>query len=92
VASFAKRSWVNMSDELCSLTPAKVRAIRRAYAKLPKVKAHWRNRTFDRVPFGYTKALAERFGLKNRKQLVNIATGKSGSWILPKRQAKAPNS
>jgi hypothetical protein len=69
-----------------------VRAIRRAYAKLPKVKAHWRNRTFDRVPFGYAQALGERFGVKNRKQLVNIAIGKSGSWILPRRPGKAPNS
>ena len=92
MASFAKGSWVNMSDELCSLTPAKVRAIRRAYAKLPKVKAHWRNRTFDRVPFGYSKALAVRFGLKNRKQLVSIATGKSGSWILSKSQGQPRNS
>jgi hypothetical protein len=90
--AFRSGSWVDMSDELRRLTPAKVRAIRRAYAKLPKVKAHWRNRTFDRVPFGYSKALAVRFGLKNRKQLIKIATGKSGSWILSKSRGKAPNS
>jgi hypothetical protein len=71
-----------MSDELRRLTPAKVRAIRRAYAKLPKMKVHRRGQTFERVPFGCTKALAERFGMRNRKLLVHIATGKSGAWIL----------
>ena len=90
--AFRSGSRVSMSDELRRLTPARVRAIRRAYAKLPKVKAHWRNRTFDRVPFDYSKALAVRFGLKNRKQLVSIATGKSGSWILSSSQRQPRDS
>jgi len=81
------RTWrsgsrVDVSDELRRVTPAKVRAIRRAYAKLPKVKVRQRGRTFERVPLGCVKALAERFGMKNRRLLANIATGKSGSWIL----------
>jgi len=75
-------SRVNVSDELRGLTPARVLAIRRAYAKLPKVKVHRHGRVFERVRLGCTKALAERFGLKNRKLLVHVATGKSGSWIL----------
>jgi hypothetical protein len=75
-------SRVNVTDEMRSLTPAKVRAIRRAYARLPKVKSHRDGRTFERVPLGCAKALARRFGLKNRKRLAHIATGKSGSWIL----------
>jgi hypothetical protein len=90
LATGRERTWrayrdgsrVRVSDELRRLTPAKVRAIRRAYAKLPKSKVHRRGRTFERVPSGCTKALAERFGIENRKLLVNIATGKSGSWIL----------
>ena len=80
--AFRDGSRVRVSDELRGLTPAKVRAIRRAYAKLPKVKVHRRDLKFERVPFGCTKALAERFGIKNRELLVHIATGKSGSWIL----------
>jgi hypothetical protein len=80
--AFRAGSRVNVSDELRGLTPAKVRAIRRAYAKLPKVKVHRRGQTFERVPFGCTKALAERFGIRSRKLLAHIATGKSGSWIL----------
>jgi hypothetical protein len=80
--AFRDGSRVNMSDELRGLTPAKVRAIRRAYAKLPKMEVHRCGQTFERVPSGCTKALAERFGMKNRKLLVHIATGKSGSWIL----------
>ena len=91
LATGRERTWrayrggarVNVSDELRRLTPARVRAIRRAYAKLPKAKVHRRGQTFERVPLGCTKALAERFGMKNRKLLVHIATGKSGSWILP---------
>jgi hypothetical protein len=90
LATGRERSWrvlrggsrVNVSDELRGLTPARVRAIRRAYAKLPKAKVHRRGQTFERVPLGCTKALAERFGIKNRKLLAHIATGKSGSWIL----------
>lgn len=90
LATGRERTWrayrggsrVNVSAELRGLTPAKVRAIRRAYAKLPKVKVYRRGQTFERVPLGCTKALAERFGMKNRKLLVHIATGKSGSWIL----------
>ncbi len=90
LATGRERTWrayrggarVNVSDELRRLTPAKVRAIRRAYAKLPKVKVHRRGQTFERVPLGCTKALAERFGMKNRRLLAHIATGKSGSWIL----------
>jgi hypothetical protein len=80
--AFRDGSRVKVSDELRRLTPAKVRAIRRAYAKLPKTKAYRCGQTFDRVPFGCTRALAERFGIKDRKLLVHIATGKSGSWIL----------
>jgi hypothetical protein len=80
--AFRAGSRVHVSDELLRLTPAKVRAIRRAYAKLPKMKAHRRGQTFDRVPFGCTRALAERFGIKSRKLLFHIATGKSGLWIL----------
>jgi hypothetical protein len=90
LATGRERTWrayrggsrVSVSDELRGLTPAKVRAIRRAYAKLPKVKVHRCGQTFERVPLGCTKALAERFGMKNRKLLAHIATGKSGSWIL----------
>ena len=89
--AFRDGSRVNMSDELRRLTPAKVRAIRRAYAKLPKVKARRHGQTFERVPFGCTKALAERFGMKNGRQLVNIATGKSCSWILPENQDQSPS-
>lgn len=80
--AFRDGSRVKVSDELRGLTPAKVRAIRRAYARLPKVKVHRRGQTFERVPLGCTKALAERFGIKNRKLLAHIATGKSGLWIL----------
>jgi hypothetical protein len=80
--AFRAGSRVNVSDELRGLTPARVRAIRRAYAKLPKMKVHRRSQTFERVPYGCTRALAERFGIKNRKLLAHIATGKSGSWIL----------
>jgi hypothetical protein len=80
--AFRDGSRVNLSDELRGLTPAKVRAIRRAYAKLPKVKVHRHGQTFERVPLGCTKALAKRFGMKNRKLLALIATGRSGSWIL----------
>jgi hypothetical protein len=92
LATARERTWrtlrngsrVGMSDELRRLTPARVRAIRRAYARLPKVTAHRLGQTFERVPFGCTKALAERFGIKDRRQLANIAKGKSGSWILMK--------
>ena len=80
--AFRGGSRVKVSDELRGMTPARVRAIRRAYAKLPKVKVHRRGQKFERVPLGCTKALAERFGMKDRKRLVHIATGKSGSWIL----------
>jgi hypothetical protein len=90
--SFRRGSPASMSDELRRLTPAKVRAIRRAYAKLPKMKVRRGDRTFERAPLGRTKALAERFGMKNRKRLVDIATGKSGSWILSKSRGKTPNS
>jgi len=91
LATGRERTWrafrdgtrVNLSDELRGLTPARVRAIRRAYAKLPKVKVHRRGQMFERVPLGCTKALAERFGMKNAKLLALIATGKCGSWILP---------
>ncbi len=76
---------VNMTDDLRGLTPARVRAIRRAYAKLPKVKAVRLGRTFERVPFGCAKALAERFGIKNRSLLTHIATGKTGRWILRRK-------
>jgi len=87
------RTWrsgarADVSDELRGVTPAKVRAIRRAYAKLPKVKVRRRGGTFKRVPSGYVKALAERFGMKNRKLLAHIATGKSGSWILSEYQGE----
>lgn len=90
LATERERTWrayrdgsrVKVSDELRRLTPAKVRAIRRAYAKLPKMKVRRCGQTFERVPSGCTKALAERFGMKNGKRLALIATGKSGSWIL----------
>jgi hypothetical protein len=64
------------------LTPARVRAIRRAYAKLPKMKVHRGGQTVERVPHGCTKALAERFGIRSRRLLADVATGKAGSWIL----------
>jgi hypothetical protein len=94
LATGRERAWracldgaqVRISDELRRLTPAKVLAIRRAYAKLPKVKVRRRGRTIVQAPFGCTKALAERFGIKDRRLVVNIATGKSGSWILSKNQ------
>jgi len=81
-----------MSDELRRLTPAKVRAIRRAYAKLPKMKVRRGDRVFERAPLGRTKALAERFGLKSRRLFASLATGKSGSWILSKSQGQSRNS
>ena len=82
------RTWrsgsrVDVSDELRGVTPAKVRAIRRAYAKLPRVKVRRLGGTFERVPSGCVKALAERFGMKDRRLLTNIAKGESCSWILP---------
>lgn len=80
--AFRNGSRGQSSMELRRLTPAKVRAIRRAYAGLPKVKVHRRSQTFERVPLGCTKALAQRFGVKNRKLLAHIATGKSCSWLL----------
>ena len=90
LATGRERTWrafrggarVSVSDELRGLTPAKVRAIRRAYAKLPKMKVRRGGQTVERVPHGCTKALAERFGIKSRRLLADIATGKSGSWIL----------
>jgi len=81
-------SRINVSDELRTLTPAQVRAIRRAYAKLPKVRVRRRGGTFERAPFGCTRALAERFGIKDRKLLAHIATGKSGSWILSENRRR----
>jgi hypothetical protein len=74
LATGRERTWralrdgsrVNVSDELRGLTPARVRAIRRAYAKLPKVKVYRCGQTFEQVPRGCAKALAERFGMKNR--------------------------
>jgi hypothetical protein len=92
LATGRERTWrayragarVRISDELRRMTPARVLAIRRAYAKLPKVKVRRRGRTFEQAAFGCTKALAERFGIKNRKLVVDLATGKSGSWILSK--------
>ena len=91
LATARERTWrairdgsrVKVSAELRGLTPATVRAIRRAYAKLPKVTMHRRGQTFDRVPHGSTKALAKRFGMKDTRRLACIATGKCGSWILP---------
>jgi hypothetical protein len=71
------------------LTPARVLAIRRAYAKLPKVKVRRRGRTIVQAAFGCTKALAERFGMKNRKLVVDLATGKSGAWILSKNRGRS---
>jgi len=81
--AYRSGSRVNVSAELRRLTPAKVRAIRRAYARLPKVKVQRHGRTFKRVPLGCTKVLAKRFGMENRKLLAHVATGKAGSWILP---------
>jgi hypothetical protein len=91
LATARERTWrairdgsrVKVSAELRGLTPATVRAIRRAYAKLPKVTMHRRGQTFDRVPHGSTKALAKRFGMKDTRRLACIATGKCGCWILP---------
>ena len=82
--AFRDGSWVNVSDDLRMLTPAKVRAIRRAYARLPKVTVHRLGQTFERVPRGCAKALARRFGMRNGKLLLHVATGRSGSWILSK--------
>jgi hypothetical protein len=73
-----------VSDELRMLTPAKVRAIRRAYARLPKVRVCRRGQTYEHVPRGCVQALVRRFGMKDGKLLVNVATGKSGCWILSK--------
>jgi hypothetical protein len=78
-----------VSDELRRLTPARLLAIRRAYARLPKVKVRRRGRTIEQAAFGCTKALAERFGIENRKLVVDIATGKSGSWILSENQGRS---
>jgi len=75
-------SGVNVSDELRRLTPAKVRAIRRAYAKLPKLKAHWRGGMMERARPGCIKALAKRFGLKDTRLLALVGNGKVGCWIL----------
>jgi hypothetical protein len=97
LATARERAWracrdgaqVSVSDELRRLTPARLLAIRRAYAKLPKVKMRRRGRTFEQAASGCTKALAERFGMENRKLVVDIATGKSGSWILSKNQGRS---
>jgi len=97
LATGRERTWracrngtqVRISDELRRLTPARVLAIRRAYAKLPKVKVRRRGRTIVQAPFGCTKALAERFGMKDRRLVVNIATGKSGAWILSENQGRS---
>jgi len=96
LATGRERAWracrdgaqARVSDELRRLTPARLLAIRRAYAKLPKVKVLRRGRTIVQAPFGCTKALAERFGIENRKLVVNIATGKAGCWILSKNQGR----
>jgi len=74
----------NVPDELRMLTPAKVRAIRRAYARLPKVRVYRRGQTYEQVPRGCVKALLRRFGMKDGKLLAHVATGKSGCWILSK--------
>jgi len=97
LATGRERAWracrdgaqVRISDELRRMTPARVLAIRRAYAKLPKVKVRRRGRTIVQAPFGCTKALAERFGMKDRRLVVNIATGKSGAWILSENQGRS---
>jgi hypothetical protein len=81
--AFRGGSRVNVSDELRRLTPAQVRAIRRAYAKLPKFVVYRRGQRFERVPAGASKALARRFGMTDSKRLVHVATGRIGSWILP---------
>lgn len=82
--AFRDGSQVDLSDDLRMLTPARVRAIRRAYAKLPKVKVYRGGQTFERVPRGCVKVLVRRFGMKDGKLLVHVATGKSGPWILSK--------
>jgi hypothetical protein len=80
--SFRDGTRTDVSDELRMLAPAKVRAIRRAYAKLPKMKSHRLGRPVERAHRGCAKALARRFGMKNTGLFVDVANGKSGSWIL----------
>lgn len=71
-----------MSGDLRFMTPAKARAIRRAYAKLPKVLVRRRNgKVFRRAQMGYSKALAERFGVKDIHLLADLTAGKAGLWI-----------
>src|SRR5512143_1259583 len=82
---FRAGRFANVSDDLRKLTPARLRAIRRAYAKLPKVKVVLRGKTIERVSFRYAEAMAERFGIKNRNLLSQLATGRVGCWILPGR-------
>ena len=72
-----------MSGDLRAVTPARLRAIRRAYAKLPKVAVRRRDGTvFKRTRKEYSRALAERFGIKGTRVLADLATGRVGDWIL----------
>jgi hypothetical protein len=71
-----------MSGDMRAMTLARLRAIRRAYAKLPKVVVRQRNgRVFKRTPMGHSKALAERFGIRDMHVLSDLVTGKAGLWI-----------
>ena len=71
-----------MSGDLRAVTPAKLRAIRRAYAELPKVVVRRRDgKVFKRARKGYSRALASRFGIKGTRVLASLATGRIGHWI-----------
>jgi len=83
--AFRDGAGVHMSNELRRLTPAQVRLIRRGYAKLPKLKVHWRGGMMERARPGCTKALAERIGMKDPKLLALVGNGKIGRWILSGR-------
>jgi hypothetical protein len=78
----------NLSDDLRQLTPAKVRAIRRAYARMPKWPQLRKGRLIKRVAHGETLKLARRFGFKSERRLQKLATGQIGGWILEGRAAR----
>ncbi len=90
LASARERVWracregtrTRISDELRRLTPEQVRAIRRAYAKLPRARASRRGRKFERVLTGRAAELAARYGIRNMSLFGRVATGRAGAWIL----------
>jgi hypothetical protein len=71
-----------MSGDLRAMTPAKARAIRRAYTRLPKVPVRQRNgRAYERTKLGCLKKLARRFGIKDLHLLASLTSGRTGLWI-----------